>query len=167
MLRVPRHFKHGRGTGAEEQVVEQSLVLEHQCGEFMRQGEDNMEVRHRQQLSGTRGQPLGACVSLALGAVPVAAGVVRDGLMSAADCTDRDDRPEPACGSGRWRRAPCDAAMQNVICAVPNKLLPDARMMSATSRVGRFIASCASLLCGLARGAVMESVSSGLGTASR
>ena len=27
------------------------------------------------------------------------------------------------------------------------KLLPDARMMSATSRVGRFIASCASLLC--------------------
>ena len=50
----------------------------------MRQCEDNMEVRHRQQLSRTRSQPLGACVSLALGAVPVAAGVVRDGLMTAA-----------------------------------------------------------------------------------
>jgi hypothetical protein len=50
----------------------------------MRQCEDNMEVRHRQQLSGPRSQPLGACVSLALGAVPVAAGVVRDDLMSAA-----------------------------------------------------------------------------------
>jgi hypothetical protein len=45
---------------------------------------DNMEVRHRQQLRATRVQPLGTCVSLALGAVPVAAGVVRDGLMTAA-----------------------------------------------------------------------------------
>ena len=50
----------------------------------MRQREDNMEVRYRQQLRATRGQPLDACVSLALGAVPVAAGVVRDGVMAAA-----------------------------------------------------------------------------------
>jgi hypothetical protein len=50
----------------------------------MRQREDHMEVRHRQQLRATRVEPLGACVSLALGAVPVTAGVVRDGLMTAA-----------------------------------------------------------------------------------
>ncbi len=83
-LRVARDFEHGRGAGAEEQVVEQALVLEHKCREFMRQREDNMEVRHRQQLRAARGQPLGACVSLALGAVRVAAGVVGDGLMTAA-----------------------------------------------------------------------------------
>jgi hypothetical protein len=32
MLRVSRDFEQGSGTGAEEQVVEQSLVLEHKCG---------------------------------------------------------------------------------------------------------------------------------------
>ena len=32
MLRVSCDFKQSRGTGAEEQVVEQSLVLEHKCG---------------------------------------------------------------------------------------------------------------------------------------
>src|SRR5271156_753709 len=84
MLRVSRYFKHGLCTGAEEQVVEQALVLQYKCREFMGQGEDNMEVRHRQQFRAARGEPLGACVSLALGAVPVAAGVVRDGLMTAA-----------------------------------------------------------------------------------
>ena len=47
----------------------------------MRQREDNMEVRYRQQLRATRGL---VRASLALGTVPVAAGVVRDGLMGAA-----------------------------------------------------------------------------------
>src|ERR1700680_4180237 len=99
MLRVSRYFKHGRGTSAEEQVVEQALILQHKCREFMRQGEDNMEVRHRQQLRATRVQPLGACVSLALGTVPVAAGVVGDGLMSGAAGLVAGNAPCPG-GSG-------------------------------------------------------------------
>src|SRR6266851_7727826 len=33
--------------------------------------------------------------------------------------TDRDDRPVPRCGSGRWHRAPCDEAMQDATAAVP------------------------------------------------
>src|SRR5258707_15702054 len=51
----------------------------------MGQREDDVEVRHGQQLSRTRGQPLGTRVALALGAVSVTARVVRDGLMAAAD----------------------------------------------------------------------------------
>jgi hypothetical protein len=48
------------------------------------QCEDDMEVGHGQQLGGKRGQPLGACVALALGTVPVATRVIGDGLMAAA-----------------------------------------------------------------------------------
>jgi hypothetical protein len=39
----------------------------------MGQREDDVEVGHGQQFGGTRGQPPGACVALALGTVPVAA----------------------------------------------------------------------------------------------
>jgi len=84
MLRVASELEERRGTGAKEQVVEQPLVLQHECRELMRQREDDVEVGHRQQLAGARGQPSGACVALALGAVPVAARVIGDGLMSAA-----------------------------------------------------------------------------------
>src|ERR1035438_4342884 len=66
-------LEHGRGAGAEEQVVEQPLVLESQSGEFMRQREDDMKVRNGQQFIRTRGQPLGTRVALALGTVPIAA----------------------------------------------------------------------------------------------
>jgi hypothetical protein len=51
----------------------------------MRQREDDVEVRNRQQLRRARRQPICERVPLALGAVPVAAGVERDGLMAAAD----------------------------------------------------------------------------------
>ncbi len=65
-------------------MLEQSLVLQHERRQLMRHGEDDVEVGHGQQLSRTRGQPSGACVALALGAMPVAARVIGDGLMSAA-----------------------------------------------------------------------------------
>ena len=38
--------------------------------------------------------------------------------------TDRDGRPVPRCGSGRWHRAPCDAAMQDATAAVPRNCCP-------------------------------------------
>ena len=73
VLGVASQFEQRRGAGAKEQIVEQPLVLEDKRGELVGQGEDDVEVRHGQQLSRTRGQPLGARVALALGAVPVAA----------------------------------------------------------------------------------------------
>src|SRR5215831_11554140 len=51
----------------------------------MRQSEDHVEVGNGQQLGRTRSQPLGRSVALALGAVPVAARVIRDGEMSTAE----------------------------------------------------------------------------------
>ena len=66
-------FKQRCGTGAEEKIVKQSLVLEDDRGELVGQSEDDMEVRHGQQLRRTRGQPPGTRVALALGAVSVAA----------------------------------------------------------------------------------------------
>ena len=59
--------------GAHVQSAEQPLVLEDQSGELVWQGEDDVEVRHGQQLSRTRSQPLGARVALALWAVAITA----------------------------------------------------------------------------------------------
>ena len=73
VLRIATQFEHRRGTGAVEQIVKQPLVLEDKSGERVRQSEDDVEVWHGQQFSGTRGQPLGACVALTLGTVPVTA----------------------------------------------------------------------------------------------
>src|SRR5271165_3300596 len=84
-LGIASQFEHRRRAGAVEQIVEPPLVLQEQSGEFMGQREHDVEVRHGQQLSRPRGQPLGARVPLALGTVPIAAGVERDGLMAAAD----------------------------------------------------------------------------------
>ena len=48
-------------------------------------GEDQMEVADREQFLLPSVQPLLACVGLALRAVAVSAGVVRDGLVAAAN----------------------------------------------------------------------------------
>ncbi len=73
MLRVAREFQERGGAGAEQKIVKQSLVLQRESREFVRQGEDDVKVRHRQQLSRPRSHPSGACVSLASWAVPVPA----------------------------------------------------------------------------------------------
>jgi len=70
---IASSFEQCRGTGAEEQIVKQPLVLEDERGELVGQGEDDVEVRHGQQLCRTRRQPPGTRVTLAPGAVPVAA----------------------------------------------------------------------------------------------
>jgi hypothetical protein len=82
---VASHLEHGFGAGRVEQIVEDSLVAEYQRREFMGKSENDVEVGNRQQLCGTRLEPLGTSVPLALWAVPVATRVIRDGLMSASD----------------------------------------------------------------------------------
>src|ERR1700688_4201569 len=61
-------FEQRRGTGAQEQIVKQPLVLEDERGELVGQGEDDMEVRDGQQLRRTRAQPPATRVALPLGA---------------------------------------------------------------------------------------------------
>ena len=47
MLRITGEFQQCGGAGPEEQIIEQSLVLQSESRELMRQGEDDMKVRHR------------------------------------------------------------------------------------------------------------------------
>ena len=84
VLGVTGHLEHGFGASPVEQVVDESLVAEGQRRELMGKGKDDVEVGHGQQFCRALPEPLGTRVSLALGAVPVATRVIRNGLMSAA-----------------------------------------------------------------------------------
>ena len=70
-------------TGVKQQVIDQPFILQCERSQFPRQGEDEVHIAGRQQLSFPRLEPAQAGVALTLGAVPVSARVVRDGSMSA------------------------------------------------------------------------------------
>ena len=72
------------GTGFEQKGRELPLVLPHQRHKHMRQAEDQVVVADGQQFQLSLGQPPIACTGLTFRAVPVAAGVIGDGQMSAA-----------------------------------------------------------------------------------
>jgi len=73
----------GLGRGLEQQVIDDGLVLVGDIGDGRRQCEHDMIVRHRQQIGLARRQPLLCRRPLALRAMPVATGVVRDGRIGA------------------------------------------------------------------------------------
>jgi hypothetical protein len=73
VLGVAGQFEQRHCTGSEQKIVKQSLVLQGESREFVRQREDDVKVRDGQQLSSALGQPLGAGVPLTSGAVPVTA----------------------------------------------------------------------------------------------
>jgi hypothetical protein len=79
-----RDLQQGLRAGSEQQVVEQTRVVQGQHIEFMGHSEQNMEVAGGQEFSLAGRQPTLARLSLALGAMPISARVVRDDLMSAA-----------------------------------------------------------------------------------
>jgi len=72
-------FEKGVGTGAEQQIVDDFLVLQRQGGKLRRQGEDHMDVRAGEKFPTTCLQPAFPSPGLTLGAVPIAAAVVGDG----------------------------------------------------------------------------------------
>src|ERR1019366_3869706 len=77
-------LQQGLRAGGEQQVVEQTWVLQGQHVEFVGHSEHDMEVTGGQQFAFAGRQPALASLRLALGAVPVSVRVVRDGLMTAA-----------------------------------------------------------------------------------
>jgi hypothetical protein len=77
-------LQQGLRAGSEQQVVEQTRVVQGQHIEFMGHSEHDMEVAGGQEFSLAGRQPTLARLDLALGTVPISARVVRDGLMSAA-----------------------------------------------------------------------------------
>ena len=72
------------GTGLEEQGKQLPFVLPHQRHKRMWNAEDQVVVVDGQQLLLPLARPLIARTGLALGAMSITAGVVRDGLMAAS-----------------------------------------------------------------------------------
>jgi hypothetical protein len=72
------------GGGREQDAIDDCLIVESDLCDWRRQRKDDVEVRHRQQLGLSVGQPFGTRQPLALRAVPVAAGIVGDAKPAAA-----------------------------------------------------------------------------------
>jgi hypothetical protein len=79
VLGIAGDFKQGFGTGAEQQTVNDLLVLQGQWSEQVRQRENNMGVARGKEFLPTGGPPAFARVALAFWAVPVSA---RNGEIS-------------------------------------------------------------------------------------
>src|SRR4051794_23553390 len=63
--------------------LQQGWVGPNQCIQLMRQRKHDVKITDVQQLLFSRFEPVLACLCLALGAVPIPAGVIRDGLVPA------------------------------------------------------------------------------------
>src|SRR5438046_3484101 len=84
MFRIACHFEKSFGTGAEQETVEDFLVLENQWSQSMGKCEDHVQVAGREKFSSTRSDPAFPSSGLTLGAMAIAAAVIRDrGTMSA------------------------------------------------------------------------------------
>jgi hypothetical protein len=83
MFGVPGDLEQSLGAGAKQKAVDFTLVLPRQRSQFMRQREDDMDVRHGQKVPAARLEPAVAGVGLALRTMPVSARVIRDGLIVA------------------------------------------------------------------------------------
>ena len=79
MFGIASDFEEGGGTGLEQEMVQEFLVLQGERRQFMGEREDNMDVARGEKLLTTRIEPTVAGVGLTLRAVPVAVAVVRDG----------------------------------------------------------------------------------------
>ena len=77
--RIASHFEKCFRTGAEQQIVDDFLILQDQWRELRRKREDHMDVARREKFSLTCGDPAFAGRGLTLWAVSIAAAVVGDG----------------------------------------------------------------------------------------
>src|ERR1700680_575065 len=84
MFGVGGDLQEGFGRGAKEHAVNNPLVLEGQGSDHLRQREDDVKVLDRQQLSGGLFEPRRAGCTLALRAMAIAAGAIRDRAVAAA-----------------------------------------------------------------------------------
>src|SRR5437879_9438122 len=83
--RIASHFEKGFGTGAEQEIVEDLLVLQNQWRQAAGECEDHVQVAGGEKLTLARGYPPFPSIDLTLRAVAIAAAIVRDGgTMSAA-----------------------------------------------------------------------------------
>lgn len=83
MTRIAGYLEECLRAGMKQQVEGHLLVLQSQRRQFTRQSEDGVHVSCGQQFPLPRTEPAQAGVALALGAMPVAARVIRDGDVAA------------------------------------------------------------------------------------
>jgi hypothetical protein len=83
VLGVGGNLKHGLSGGAEEQIIEQPWIALTERVQLVGQGKDDVEVRYAEQVLFAPCKPALARLGLALGTVPVATGVIGDGLVVA------------------------------------------------------------------------------------
>ena len=79
VFRIASDFEKSFCTGAEQQIVDDFLVLQSQWSKLRRKCEDHMDVARREKFSLTCGDPAFPGRSLTLRAVSIAAAVARDG----------------------------------------------------------------------------------------
>src|SRR5256885_15138951 len=99
--RIASHFEKGFGTGAEQEIVEDLLVLQNQWRQAAGECEDHVQVAGGEKLTLTRGNPPFPGSDLTLRAVAIAAAVIRDGgtmpatgalIEMTAECGGTTDR---------------------------------------------------------------------------
>ncbi len=73
--------------GAEQEAIDRLLVPVCNAGDLGWQGEDDVEIHYRQKIFGPRRHPVARRRTLAFGAVPVLATVVRNVLVAARDAS--------------------------------------------------------------------------------
>ena len=83
MYGVGSDGQQGFGGGAEKDVIDRCLVVKGDGGDLLRHREDDMEVRHDEELGSSVVKPLGTGQRLALRAVAIAARVVGDPTVAA------------------------------------------------------------------------------------
>src|SRR5215469_14285734 len=77
--RIAGHFEKGFGTGAEQEIVEELLVLQHQWGQAVWECEDHVDVGGGEKFSSARSNPLFPSGGLTLRAIAISAAVIRNG----------------------------------------------------------------------------------------
>ena len=139
MAGIARHFEQRFGTGAEQEIVDDLLVLQGQRGEPPRKGEDDMDVGGGQEFAAARSQPTVASGGLTLGTVSIPAGIERDGHDTRSG-THRSRCPPRAAVRQRSMAANtlrCWPVIQRRLASM--NCCPATRMRSATSSGGRLI----------------------------
>jgi hypothetical protein len=76
MLGVSGNLEQSLGAGAKQKAVDFTLVLQRQRSQFMRQCEDDMDVRRGQKIPAAGLDPAVAGVGLALRTMPVSARII-------------------------------------------------------------------------------------------
>src|ERR1700723_2790941 len=84
VARIPGYLLQGFRTGAEQEVIEDLLVLQRQWGELVRQSKDNMDVGDGQHFPLPSHNPLIASAALTLWAMAIATAVIRGGAIATA-----------------------------------------------------------------------------------